>query len=281
MGDLTRGETFADGEVVDASRLHKLVDEATLNAGAVDTATIADGAVTSAKLADTLSVQASQVLLPEASLLIGGPAGKGIPIPPGPEMTVGATFGIAAQGVGTAKIADGAVTGAKLAAISPSPAGEWGDAVNVPVLTVDATGRVTAAREVSIQAPGLVIAETLTQKPVVWGPGVTASWAHTLGTVPTSFLVWLVCVLDTVDTGNPSTEAHFKVGDIIPLWTCFFKEDVTTWPAFSCFANATRVEVTAFGQGGLFVMARSTAIPVDLRNMLNNFRFAGSVMKVS
>jgi len=283
MPDLVRGETFADGETVTAERLHRLVDNATITDGAIGTNELANGAVTTEKLATGAELPAGSIQLASGRLLVGNAQGKAAPMTPSAEFTADAAngFALASKGVTAAKIADGAVGTGQLATLAPSPAGEWGDAVNVPVLTVDDTGRVTAAREVSVQAPGLVVSEILTQKPVVWSPGAIAAWTHTLGQVPTSFLVWLVCVLDTVDTGNPSTEPNFKVGDIIPLWCCFFKSGDETWPAFSVFANATRVEVTAYGQGEVQVMARTTAVPVSIQNMLNNFRFAGSVMKVT
>jgi hypothetical protein len=56
---------------------------------------------------------------------------------------------IGAGVVTTAKIADAAITSAKLADLSPSPAGSYGSSSLIPVVTVDAKGRVTAVTTVA------------------------------------------------------------------------------------------------------------------------------------
>ena len=50
MGDITKGKTWINGEVVTPAKLHEFLDEATINNNAVTTAKIATDAVTSAKL---------------------------------------------------------------------------------------------------------------------------------------------------------------------------------------------------------------------------------------
>lgn len=54
--------------------------------------------------------------------------------------------------VATGQLADGAVTGAKLETLSPSPAGTVGSGTQVPQITVDSKGRVTEATQVPISA---------------------------------------------------------------------------------------------------------------------------------
>ena len=49
---ITKGYTFTNGEVVTPEKLNDLVDDATINAGAITTAMLADVAVTTGKIAD-------------------------------------------------------------------------------------------------------------------------------------------------------------------------------------------------------------------------------------
>jgi hypothetical protein len=290
MGDITRGETFADGEEVNAARLHKLVDNALLNAGVVKTSNIADGAVTGPKIAADVTLQTGQVLLPEGTLLIGGPAGKGIPITPGPEMTVGSTFGIADGGVTTAKIAEGGVTAGKLALVTPTSAGTFGSASKIPVVTVDNKGRVTAASEVGINTVGMVQILDLAPQSMPWSPGLRCVWANTLGGKPHFLNIWVECVLDTLDTGNPSTEPNAKVGDRFLIQNFFFRSGADTWPAYSINAykngsGAEEIEVVASGDGGILVMlahftARHVIISGGIPPLTDNFRMRGYALRV-
>ena len=127
MGDLNRGETFAAGETVSHTRLHALVDDATIKNSAVTTAKIADGAVTTAKLAGALAVSAGNISLASGKLLGGNGSNVGEAVTVGATLSLsGAELGIASGGVAaaqlasdaveTAKIKDGNVTTAKLAA---------------------------------------------------------------------------------------------------------------------------------------------------------------------
>ena len=56
-------------------------------------------------------------------------------------------LGIKNSGVTTTKIADDAVTTAKLAALSPSPAGAFGNSSKIPTIIVNAEGQVTGVTE--------------------------------------------------------------------------------------------------------------------------------------
>jgi hypothetical protein len=52
MGDITKGYTWLNGVALTPARLHKMVDDATINSAAVTTAKIDDAAVTTAKIDD-------------------------------------------------------------------------------------------------------------------------------------------------------------------------------------------------------------------------------------
>jgi hypothetical protein len=58
MGDITKGYTWLNGVTVTPARLHQMVDDATIN----------DGAVTAAKLAATLDLTSKTVTLADASI---------------------------------------------------------------------------------------------------------------------------------------------------------------------------------------------------------------------
>lgn len=78
MGDITKGYTWLNGVTVTPARLHQMVDDATINAGAVTAAmlastldlsaktiTLPDGSVSAAKLAATMDLSAkTSIILP-------------------------------------------------------------------------------------------------------------------------------------------------------------------------------------------------------------------------
>ena len=282
MPDLVRGETFVDGETVTGERLNRLVDNATIVDGAVTTAKLANGAVTTEKLATGAVIQAGAVALTANKFLVGNTENKGAPMGAGPEFALSFPdgFSLAAKGVAAAKIADGAVGTDQLATLDPSPAGTYGAAAKIPVLTVDSKGRVTAAAEAAITT-GLVVKEVLPLKPFLWTPGGNVVWPHTLGAVPDFFQVCLECVMDTPSGGG--NDPFYKVGDRIPIHTCFYSVDQNqTWPGFSIWANTAEVGMAAFGQGFLLVASRTTGVHVNIsRDWPNNFNFRAVAMKVS
>lgn len=118
MGDLNRGETFANGEQVTAARLNAMQDNATIVSGAVTTSKIADGAVTPAKLAGGFAFTAGQVQIASGALIGGNGSNVGTAITPdGSTVEIsGSSLRVKDAGIGTAKIADGGITAAKLAA---------------------------------------------------------------------------------------------------------------------------------------------------------------------
>jgi hypothetical protein len=118
MGDLNRGETFANGESLTGARLNKLQDDMTLKAGVVGTSQLADGSVTAAKLAGGLTVAAGNVTITSGALLGGNGSNVGVAITPDASTVEisGTTLRVKDAGIVTAKIADLGVTTAKVAA---------------------------------------------------------------------------------------------------------------------------------------------------------------------
>jgi hypothetical protein len=92
MAVITKGKTFASGEVVTPLKIHQLVDNATVT-GIVNADIDASAAIAASKLASTLDLSSKTVTLPAASV---------------------GTAAIAEAAVTTAKVADRGVTAAKL-----------------------------------------------------------------------------------------------------------------------------------------------------------------------
>lgn len=226
MGDLTKGETFAAGEVVTAARLHALVENATLNAGSVGTAKLADGAVTTAKLDSGLQVASAKVQLASGKTLVGNGSGVAdqVTVDTGTMQTsptVGVKTGgiaatqLASDAVTTAKILDANVTGAKLETLSPSPAGSYGSASAIPVVTVDSKGRVTAASTaaapMTLTRLGSAAATPPYDLAMPTGASVVASWAWAGSTVPSIISIQAICIVPTASAGG------WQQDDIIPI----------------------------------------------------------------
>ena len=209
MAHLIRGDTFVDGETVTGERLNKLVDNATIVDLSITDQQLANGSVTSEKLASDVLVQTSNVSLPEGNLLIGNASAKGVPIPPSAEFTVGTTLALAVGGVGSTKIADGAVTGAKLESLTnPNPAGSYGDATHYPVVIIDNKGRVTAADKLAFPAGfGGGLMKRFAGQLLQWPRVATYIFPHKLP-ANSPFEMWLECVIKS---------PHHEVGDRIPF----------------------------------------------------------------
>lgn len=266
MGDLTRGETFASGEIVSAARLHKLVEDATINTGAIGTSHIADGAVTAAKLDGAITVTAAQVTLANGKVPIGNASGIGVATSlDSTTLDWSTALGVkdagitaaklAADAVETAKIKDLNVTGAKLETLSPSPSGSYGSSTLIPVLTVDSKGRVTAASTIAVTT--VTKASGTASIPAAGG---LVSFSHGLGVMPSMVAVYLECLVDTLGyrantgSGNP---------DRIPIDHVFSGAFV---PGFTVNITDAAVEVIRYAASSTQYVFRRTSGGVGLGN---------------
>jgi hypothetical protein len=116
MAVITKGKTFASGEVVTPLKIHQLVDAATVTA-IVNADIDATAAIAASKLASTLDFSSNTVTLPATSVTAAmlsntlNLSGKTVTFASGAVVTAA----IADSAVTTAKIADSAVTTAKIA----------------------------------------------------------------------------------------------------------------------------------------------------------------------
>lgn len=234
MGDLNRGDTFAAGETVTHSRLHALVDDATIQNSAVTTAKIADGAVTTAKLAGALAVPPGNVSLTSGKILGGNGSNVGEAVTVGATLSLSAaTIGVATGGIAaaqlatdavetakikdsnvtTAKIADNAVTLAKQASMTDGKLlGRSAGSAGIPQEITVGTGLTLASGTLSSSA-------ALAQ--LSWSPaGTVASLAVGSSTTlassgfvaaPEILLGWIICT---------TTDLGYDVGDKVPFASC-------------------------------------------------------------
>jgi hypothetical protein len=105
MATITKGKTFASGEVVTPQKMHDMVDLATV-AGIVNADIDASAAIAAAKLASTLDLSGKTVTLPTTSVTAAMLATT--------LDLSGKTLTFASGAIGTTAIADRGVTAAKL-----------------------------------------------------------------------------------------------------------------------------------------------------------------------
>jgi hypothetical protein len=226
MGDLNRGETFANGESLTGARLNKLQDDMTLKSGVVGTSQIADGAVTSAKLAGGLTVSAGSVSITSGALLGGNGSNVGVAITPDAStVEISSTTlrvkdagivaaKLATDAVTTAKILDRAVTAGKFLSVAAARllgrfAGSAGDVQEISVgtgLALSGAGVLSATATTRSTYVGTAKSLPAGAGYVRWDGTDTPAWPFS--SVPEYCEFRLVCT--TADVG-------FAVGNEIPV----------------------------------------------------------------
>ena len=143
MGDISKGVVFADGQLVSASDLNNLADQAVINPGAVTGPKIAAGAISPGHLAAGFALSPRQVTLAQHLLLAGGSgnAGTAISLGTGLEVSDGA---LVLEAVPGSALANGSLPPGALAA-SGTAAGTYGAASRSARLAVNAQGQITGA----------------------------------------------------------------------------------------------------------------------------------------
>ena len=184
--------SIAPGSVGTTELADAAVTTAKIAAGAVATVDIADAAVTTAKIADAAVTSAK----------------------------------IADATIATADIADAAVTSAKLST-SGATAGTYGSGTQIPQLTVDNKGRVTAISNVNISATGGIVeydavntgaATTRTVRVTATGSGVTFEYVasgntNTIIAVPNGVKLLGAKIYDSAAGANNMTITTAYIGN--------------------------------------------------------------------
>jgi len=233
MGDLIRGHTYSEGDLVTPDNLHALVENATIKDGVITTSKIADEAITSAKLASNLAITANKISLSNGKLLVGNASNVGA------EYSFGEQFELDTSNQ-KVSIKDGGIGDDQLAAISGLTAGTYNGSFSsgnivIPYFTVNTKGRITEAGTNSIPL----------YKKVEYGAGagengLPISSAVNLGNpwsseggAPGLIIGFVECIADdygdgdSYQTGSP----YYVTGDRLPIW-CFRRGE--DWqPAFN------------------------------------------------
>tara|TARA_R100000808_G_scaffold14005_1_gene33472 strand:+ start:1067 stop:2149 length:1083 start_codon:yes stop_codon:yes gene_type:complete len=132
MPDITKGKTFSSGDTVTAADLNNLVDDASINNNAINSDKIASGAVTNAKVSTSAAISFSKLeTLATGSVIVGDSgSAKGVALSGDATIDAAGALTIAtgavetamiadstgsSDGVTTAKLATGAVSGPKIA----------------------------------------------------------------------------------------------------------------------------------------------------------------------
>jgi len=257
---ISKGKTFTANEQVTNAKLHQLVDDATIDAGAVGSSQLASGAVTNAKVSDTAGIALSKIATTFGALVGGGASNVS------EEVTVGSTLSltsselnIAATGITSGYLADGAVVADKLystldlssktltlpsGAVSASNLDQdfINDVSDASIAAADyivfgdfsAAGVLKRATLNEILALGKLTASSTAS---VTGYGQILSEAHGLGSTPTR----LRCVLVCTDAGGDAGYAQSDEIDINGVATdnqeaiCTYGADDTY--VFASFGN--------------------------------------------
>ena len=121
MAEISTTQSFADGDTVTAQKLNNIIANASIGEEAIT------------NRIELASVDGAN----DFSLIYDASANALKKIKPNNILEAGA--------VGTSKVADSAITSAKLATLSPNPEGTYGGATSIPTIIVNSKGQVTSA----------------------------------------------------------------------------------------------------------------------------------------
>ena len=262
---LTKGKTFTDNEQVTAAKLHQLVDDATIDAGAIDATALASGAVTNAKIAAAAGVALSKISV-TIDRLVGGSATN-----TGEEVTVGAGLDITSStltvdddGITTAKILDANVTAAKLAStldLSSKAVILADDSIAASKLETDFIDAVSGVaidaadylifsdssnsnltRKAQVSTIGSSVAGSIALTAATAAGAITA-WPHSLGVAPPNVRLTYFCT---------AADGGYAVGDEVLAYAPYATSGVPRPAPYS----------TAQSTGSITLIGASGADPV-------------------
>jgi hypothetical protein len=155
MATITKGKTFASGEVVTPQKMHDMVDLATV-AGIVNADISATAAIAASKLASTLDLSSNTVTLPNTSVTAAMLASNSVE-----------EAKIASNAVTSAKIASAAVTPAKLS--QPLTVGT--SQATTSGTEIDFTGIPSWANRITLMFDGVSLSEATTMTILIGDSG--------------------------------------------------------------------------------------------------------------
>lgn len=256
MAQVTKGYVFTDGKAGDlsAANLHAAIDGATVTA--IKTADIDDEQVTGAKISPTAAIAVGKLAVPSGGLVYGASGvgsvitvGGGLAVSAGvlglATGTAGFTYIVNGSGVPTlvAMSGDATVSNAGVLTLANSgvTAGAYGSASAIPIVTVDAKGRVTAVSTASLSQPTRYTSGNIS----IPAAGGLVTQPHGLGS---SIWDWNVRLVNT------SADLGFVSGQEVDA-SVVYANDLGS--AFTLFADATNIYVQRTNQANLLLRQAS------------------------
>jgi len=209
MGDLIRGHTYSEGDLVTPDNLHALVENATIKDGVITTSKIADEAITSAKLASNLAITANKISLSNGKLLVGNASNVGA------EYSFGEQFDLDTSNQ-KVSIKSGGITDEELAEPDTSSTNTYGSSSKIPQITVNTKGRITSVTEIDITGTSFFAHVEATGLP----DDVTKqiSITNPFGTTQPSLLIAMLEYVQEDTSIDPDHHHDYAIGDKIPFY---------------------------------------------------------------
>lgn len=279
---ISKGKTFTANEQVTNAKLHQLVDDATIDAGAVGSSQLASGAVTNAKVSDTAGIALSKIATTFGALVGGGASNVS------EEVTVGSTLSltsselnIATTGITSGYLADGAVVADKLystldlssktltlpsGAVSASNLDQdfINDVSDASIAAADylVFGDFSAAGVLKRATVQSVVDAVLTTDPAYTESGISingsgtvktiAAATHGLGRAPYQAKAWLVCT----DAGG---DAGYSENDIVSAESVHENGSNSSGLITFCYEAGGDVVIVENGNGDTVLIANKSS----------------------